>query len=302
MTDVAGGGRFAPSPTGDLHVGNLRTALAAYLAARSDGTGRFCIRIDDLDPVRSQARFAKSQLADLALIGVVSDEVPIHQSQRASMYRDALEQLRRRENLYACYCTRAQMHEQDHRCSCARLSARERAEHERRGDPSAWKIATDRAVASFDDACFGPQRVRVDDFVVWRKDDVAAYHLACIIDDVDQGFTRIVRGADLLAATASQVWLADLLGLRRPSYAHVALLVDAQGRRLGKRHGSITLTQLAALGHDPDAVRGMLAASLGLCAAREHLTLDALVERFSITALPVKNSTWPADDDLATAW
>ncbi|HEX2703411.1 MAG TPA: tRNA glutamyl-Q(34) synthetase GluQRS, partial [Solirubrobacteraceae bacterium] len=246
-------GRYAPSPSGPLHLGNLRTALLAWLFARSQQS-RFLLRVEDLDPQRSRVEHEQRALADLRTLGLDWDGEPLRQSLRLERHREALEELRAGGHIYPCWCTRAEVRsasEAPHADApygtypgtCRRLSRSERSEHERSGRPLAWRLAADGRSASFQDRLHGARSAEVDDFVLWRGDDVPAYNLAVVVDDADQGICEVVRGDDLLASTARQVLLAELLGLHVPSYVHVPLVVAGDGRRLAKRYGSVTLAE-----------------------------------------------------------
>jgi glutamyl-tRNA synthetase len=280
-------GRYAPSPSGPLHLGNLRTALLAWLFARSAG-GRFVVRIEDLDRGRSRPEHERGQLADLAAIGLDWDGPVIRQSERGAHYDAAIERL----DTYPCFCTRAEIREAasaphgmpaPYPGTCRELTAAQRAEREAEGRPPALRLRSDHATISFVDRVLGPSEGPVDDLVVRRNDGTAAYNLAVVVDDADQGIGEVVRGADLLDATPSQLYLADALGLPRPSHAHVPLVLGADGSRLAKRHGAVTLADRAALGQTPEEVVAELLASVGL-----PDELDAALDAFDVTALPTE--------------
>ena len=216
-------GRFAPSPTGPLHLGSLRTALVAWLFARSQGA-RFLLRIEDLDPERSQQRFERAQIDDLRALGIDWDEQPVRQSERAGRYEDALAALLDAGRLYPCFCTRAEIREAAsaphgalpggaYPGTCLRLSAGERAAALREGRPYALRVRADGARIVFEDRLLGAAGGRVDDFVVRRSDGVVAYQLAVVVDDAGQRIGEVVRGADLADSTARQILLARLLDL-----------------------------------------------------------------------------------------
>jgi len=292
---VSADGRFAPSPTGTLHVGNLRTALIAWLFARSQDA-RYVVRMEDLDTGRVRERFYDEQLHDLAAIGLDWDGPVVRQSERVALYEAALESLRSRDLVYECWCTRAEIREAAsaphgdlpegaYPGTCRRLTEAERAERRAGGRPPALRVHADRARTAFEDRLAGHQEGVVDDFVVRRNDGAFAYNLAVVVDDGEQGIGEVVRGADLLDSTPRQLWLADRLGMRRPRHAHVALMLGPDGARLAKRHGAVTLADRAANGQTADDVRDELAASLDVCARGEHLTPAELVERFSANAL-----------------
>ena len=288
-------GRFAPSPTGTLHVGNLRTALVAWLFARSRDA-RYLVRMEDLDVGRVRERFYDEQLHDLAAIGLDWDGPVVRQSERIALYEAALETLSTHGLIYECWCTRAEIREAAsaphgdlpegaYPGTCKRLTARERGDRRASGRPPALRVHAHADRISFEDRLQGHHEGVVDDFVVRRNDGAFAYNLAVVVDDGAQGIGEVVRGADLLDSTPRQLWLAQQLDLPAPRHAHVALMLGPDGARLAKRHGAVTLADRAALGQTADDVRDELAASLQLCARGERLTPAELVERFSARAL-----------------
>jgi len=262
-------GRYAPSPSGPLHLGNLRTALLAWLFARSAGA-RFLLRVEDLDQGRSRPEHERGQLADLAAIGLDWDGEVVRQSERGELYEAAIARL----DTYPCYCTRAEIRDAaqaphgavaGYPGTCRELTAAQRAEREAAGRRPALRLRVEPGTeVAFTDRLLGQRRAPVDDLVVRRNDGTAAYNLAVVVDDADQGVGEIVRGADLVDATPSQLHLYDLLGLPRPTYAHVPLILGPGGKRLAKRDGSVTLAERAAAGEPPEAVRARLLTSVGL--------------------------------------
>ncbi len=286
-----GAGRYAPSPTGDLHLGNLRTALLGWLFARSTGR-RFLLRVEDLDATRVRPGVAEQQLADLAALGVTFDGEPVVQSQRLPAYREALIGLA--DRTYECFCSRREIAEaasaphgrpSRYPGTCRNLTEAER-ERRRQTRPPALRLRADGARQTIRDVLHGEITAEVDDVVLLRNDGVPAYNLAVVIDDGCSGIDQIVRGVDLLPVAATQAYLARLLGQQPPIYAHVPLAVNAQGQRLAKRDGAVTLAELAAEGMGPDAVLGLIAESLHLGAQDERITLDAMLERFDPDRLP----------------
>ncbi len=290
-------GRYAPSPSGPLHLGNLRTALLAWLFARSTRSA-FLLRIEDLDPERSRREHEARQLADLRAIGIDWDGEPVRQSERTALYREALETLSAEGRVYPCWCTRAEIRvaaEAPHGPlpdgaypgTCRRLTATERATRERDAGraPSMRLDARDETVR-FEDRLHGPVEGRVDDLVLRRWDGAFAYNLAVVVDDAEQGIGEVVRGDDLLDSTPRQLLLARLLGLPAPDYAHVPLVLGPDGRRLAKRHGAVTLADRAMLGEGPEDVVSWMAAGLGLAEQGEKLSARQLVGRFDAERLP----------------
>lgn len=291
-------GRYAPSPTGELHLGNLRTALVAWLFARSRG-GRFLLRIDDLDPDRSRREHEQRQVDDLRALGIDWDGEPVRQSERFERYHDALAQLARRGLTYPCFCTRAEVlaaatapHgggiEAPYPGSCARLDPGEADARAAAGDPHCLRVRAEGATVSFEDELLGTVSAQVDDFIVRRRDQVPAYNLASPLDEADLAVDEVVRGADLAATTPRQLWIARALDLRVPSFAHVPLVLGPDGARLAKRHGSASLRQLSAVGVDAADVVALLAESLeGAVAPGAGPTSAAdLLDTFDHAALP----------------
>jgi glutamyl-tRNA synthetase len=280
-------GRFAPSPTGVLHVGNLRTALLAWLFARSQGA-RFLMRVEDLDTGRVQREFESGQLDDLRAIGLDWDGAVVRQSERQELYARALARLDADGLLYRCWCTRAEIRdaasaahgerpEGAYPGTCRELTTAEVAEREASGRPPAWRVRADGARVTFTDELCGETTGEVDDFVVRRNDGAFAYNLAVVVDDAEQHIGEVVRGADLLDSTPRQLWLGERLGLPAPAHAHVPLMLGPDGARLAKRHGAVTLADRAALGQSPEAVRRELLAPFGL---GDCVTMEEVVTHF----------------------
>lgn len=293
-TTGVGAGRYAPSPTGDLHLGNLRTGLLAWLFARSTGR-RFLLRFEDLDTGRVRPGVADRQRADLASLGIDFDPPLLVQSERAAVYADALTELARSGLTYECFCTRREIaeaasapHGEPGRYpgTCRDLTEAERAERRRTGREPALRIRADRAEVTITDLLHGEVTGLVDDVVVRRNDGVAAYQLAVVVDDGATGVDQVVRGDDLLSSAVTQAWLAEQLGLPVPTYAHVPLALNSEGRRLAKRDGAVTLADLAPLGWTPDRVLGLLATSLDLAEPGEPIGIATLLQRFAPERLP----------------
>lgn len=286
-----GAGRYAPSPTAELHVGNLRTALLAWLFARSTGR-RFLLRIEDLDTARVRPGMGEQQLGDLAALGITFDCKPVVQSQRLAAYQDALITLA--DRTYECFCSRREIAEAAsaphgsvarYPGTCRNLTEADRIERRLRRQP-ALRLRADGAVQTVHDLLHGDITAEVDDVVLRRNDGTPAYNLAVVVDDAFSGVDQVVRGDDLLPAAATQAFLAELLGCSPPTYAHVPLAVNAEGRRLAKRDGAVTLPDLAALGMGPSSVLGLIAVSLDLASPGEGVTPGILLQRFDPERLP----------------
>ena len=251
MAITAPAGRFAPSPSADLHIGNLRTAVLAWLFARSTGR-RFLIRVEDLDD-RTHDDVALRQLADLAAIGVTWDSEPEWQSAHRQRYDAVIDGLVERGLVYECYCSRKDIlnapraphaPEGAYPGTCRELTDAERAQHREDGRPPALRLRADTDEYTVTDLLHGPYTGVVDDFVLRRGDGVPAYNLAVVVDDAHAGIDQVVRGDDLLSSSPRQAYLAELLGHPAPVYAHVPLALNAEGKRLAKRDGAVTLTEL----------------------------------------------------------
>ena len=299
-------GRFAPSPTGPLHVGNLRTALLAWLVARAAGAS-FLVRMEDLDRVTSSPDHEARQLADLAGLGLDWDGAVVRQSERFDRYGAAIDELTARGLTYECFCTRREIREAAsaphgpelrYPGTCRDLTAAERAAR-RRGRPAAIRLRAPGDEVVVVDRLAGRHAAVPDDVVLRRNDGVPAYNLAVVVDDAAQGVTEVVRGDDLLASTPRQVLLQRLLGLPSPTYVHVPLVVGADHERLAKRHGAVTLEDLADRGVAPERVVGALAISLGMApAASPHALLDG----FDLARVAACGGAPVALADLQRSW
>lgn len=265
-------GRFAPSPTGRLHLGNLRSALLGWLAARA-ANGTFLLRIEDLDPDRSKPEHVDGIFEDLEFLGLGWDGTVLHQSRRAEVYREALERLRATGRVYECTCSRAEV---------ARAASAPHVGEDgplypgtcrggatpRPGRTPSLRFHVTPGVVEFVDQLHGPFRQDVEhavgDFVVQRTDGVASYQLAVVVDDAASGVTQVLRGDDLLSSTPRQLRLLEALGLAAPTYAHVPLLLQPDGKRLAKRDGALTARGLRDRGVTAEAIIGLLAKWSGL--------------------------------------
>jgi len=307
--ELVGAGRYAPSPSGDLHLGNLRTALLAWLFARSSGRA-FLMRIEDTDQARATGA-AERQLADLRAIGVDWDGEPVVQSERIAVYEETIARLSALGLVYECTCTRREILEAPsaphappgaYPGTCRDLSDAERARARLRIAPRlpALRLRTPGAVRElcFDDLLLGRVCGSIDDLVLRRGDGAIAYNLAVVVDDAAMGVDQVVRGDDLASSTPRQLLLQRLLGFPtspRVQYAHVPLVLGPGGARLAKRDGAVTLRDLAQQGVAPVSVLGMLAESLGLAAAGESVNIGVLLERFDPAALPREPWVWRPD-------
>ncbi len=276
-------------------MGNLRTAVLAWLFARSTGR-RFLLRIEDLDPGRVRSGLAERQVGDLEALGIFFDGEPVVQSRRSAAYAAALDALG--ERTYECFCSRREIAEAaaaphgtlpHYPGTCRNLTQTQRAER-RRIRPPALRLHGDGATQTVRDTLHGTVSGPVSDIVLRRNDGLAAYHLAVVVDDGDAGVDQVVRGEDLLDAAPSQAYLAGLLGYPSPAYAHVPLVVNSAGQRLAKRDGAVTLADLSAEGVKPGEVLAAIAKSLGLASPGEQVALPTLLNRFDPGRLP--RSPW----------
>ena len=263
------------------------------------------MRIDDLDASRVRPGVAEQQLADLAALGLDWDGPVVRQSEQLERYADAIDRLDADDRLYPCFCTRAEIRqaasaphgplpEGAYPGTCRELTAAQRAERERAGRPPALRLRAGAATVAFTDRLLGRQQGVVDDLVLRRNDGVPAYNLAVVIDDSAVGVREVVRGGDLIETTPRQLHVAAALGIAAPSYAHVPLVLGADGARLAKRHGAVTLAERAAAGQSPLQVRAQLASSLGLAPAGELPTLDELLLHFDPASLPTEPTVLPS--------
>lgn len=299
-------GRFAPSPTGDLHLGNLRTAAIAWLSARSRGDA-FVVRMEDLDRQQASVTIEAAQLRDLGELGIDWDGDVVRQSERFDRYDATIDELASRDLVYECFCTRREIRVEiesaahaphgppgSYPGTCRRLTERECSERLASGRRPALRLRTDGQEVVFDDLVHGTVSGLVDDVVLRRNDGVPAYNLAVVVDDAAQGVTEVVRGDDLLASTARQIHLQQLLGLPRPVYMHVPLVVDADGQRLAKRDGlALTMPELDGCGVGADAIVGWIAESIGQRPSRSNLTLGDLVDGFDPALVPTEPCRLP---------
>lgn len=290
-------GRFAPSPTGSLHLGLARTALLGFLRARSQG-GRFVIRVEDLDGPRTVAGAAEEILADLRFLGIAWDEGPdcggpfgpYTQSQRFQLYEAAISRLSERGLIYRCTCSRKEIALASAPHGPAEFGAPYpgtcRAGSQRSG-PAALRFRVPDPLPSFIDRvsgeCVAP--VAQGDFVVKRADGQYSYQLAVVVDDIAMQISEVLRGQDLAGCTGWQLALYDALEAPRPAFAHVPLLLDAEGKRLAKRDQAGSVRGLREAGQSAEQIVGELAASVGLVDAGVHVRPDELVQGFALERL-----------------
>lgn len=299
-------GRFAPSPTGPLHLGNLRTALVSWLLAKSQ-EGEWSVRMEDLDLVTSSPAHEADQLQSLEALGMQPDGPVLRQSERFDLYRDAIATLDRLGRVYECFCTRREIREaaqapHEHLPdgaypgTCRQLTRARRDALVAQGRRPALRLRAEGERFTVHDLFAGTYTGEADDVVLQRTDGVPAYNLAVVFDDAAQGITQVVRGDDLLASTPRQRLLQQLLGLPEPQYAHVPLVLAPDGSRLAKRHGAVTLADLAARGLGPANVLTRLGASLQLCAPDEPVTIELLRRRFRVDLVPAAPWSLRADE------
>lgn len=301
--------RFAPSPTGYLHVGGARTALFNWLfARREDGT--MILRVEDTDAERNRPELVEGILESLRWMGIDWDEDPYFQSQRLGMYRAAAERLLESGAAFPCYCKGAQYAGGDAEdesdaegskefkaapCPCRDLTPVERAEKEKQGIPRAIRFKTPRTGAThFDDAVFGARDVQnqeIEDFVLLRSNGLPTYQLGAVVDDIEMRITHVIRGADHLSNTPKQVLLYQALGAAPPVFAHVPLILGPDRTRLSKRHGATSVSSYTEEGFLPEAFRNFLAL-LGWSPGddSEFLRTKELIERFSLSGVSRTNA------------
>lgn len=299
-------GRFAPSPSGRMHLGNLWSCLLAWLSARSEG-GSMVLRLEDLDPDRCKREYCDQVMRDLEWLGLDWDNQPVYQSERTELYAQAFAQLEQQGLVYPCYCNRAERlaasapHRSDgvviYGGRCRRLSREQREELEKTRRP-AWRLRVPDETYSFRDLLQGEYRENLErdcgDFILRRSDGVYAYQLAVVVDDALMGVNQVVRGQDLLDSTPRQNYIQNLLGYPQPQYGHVPLLLAGDGRRLAKRDRDQELGQLQQRYTAPELV-GKLAHLAGLLDRPEAVTPRELVSLFSWDKVPqgdIKIEVW----------
>lgn len=306
-------GRFAPSPTGELHVGALRTALLAWLQIRRLG-GRFVLRVEDLDPDRSKQPLAEGQLRSLREIGLDWDEGPVYQSARTALYDEAVVALEAKGLVYPCFCSRAEIARASsaphgpaddgprYPGTCRALSEAERREREAAGRRPALRFRVREGVVDFADGILGPiaqdVQATVGDFVVRRMDGAYAYQLAVVVDDDAMGMTHVLRGADLALSTPRQLLIYEALGRPAPRFFHAPLVRGPDGGKLSKRHGPVGVETLRSLGVPPALVVSELAR---LCGLPERPSPRELIDGFDLSLLPGEEIRWSPEPLLQRA-
>ena len=308
-------GRFAPTPSGRMHLGNAFSALVAWLSARAAGGG-MVLRIEDLDPRAQSRERAELLMDDLRWLGLDWDEGPYFQSDRSEIYRKALDELRERGLTYPCFCSRAELHAATaphasdgtpvYAGTCRGLSSAEVARRAALRPPATRLRVPDEedpaGTITFADLAYGAQQEvlarECGDFLVRRSDGVVAYQLAVVVDDALMGVTQVVRGRDLLGSCARQIYLGGLLGYPAPEYGHVPLLVAPDRRRLSKRDKDLDLGVLRERGVCAERVVGTLAAAAGLCERGADVMPGELVGAFSWDAIASHREDVVVDSDF----
>lgn len=300
-------GRFAPSPSGRIHLGNILCCLLAWLSARQKG-GRVILRIEDLDIARCPRRYGEQMCRDIRWLGLDWDEGPViggpsgpyEQSRRTALYQAALRRLEAQGLVYPCFCTRAELHAASapHRedgqvvypGTCRGLTAEQAAERARRtGRAPALRLWVPKEEITFTDGHMGEYRewlpADCGDFLLRRSDGIFAYQLAVVVDDAAMGVTKVVRGADLLASTPRQLLLYRLLGLEAPAFYHFPLLLGSDGQRLSKRNADAGLDTLGERYTAPE-ILGKLAYLAGFNPSAEPRSGESLLEDFAWERVP----------------
>ena len=311
-------GRFAPSPSGRMHLGNAWTALLAWLDIRKMN-GTMVLRMEDLDPDRSRPEYAAGLIEDLRWLGLDWDEGPdtgglfrpYCQSERTALYQKVFNKLDRAGLVYPCFCSRAELRsaasaphagetEVPYNGRCAAMNPTVAAQLRQQGRRPSYRLRVDDARVEYVDAVYGAQsqelRQVCGDFVIRRSDGVFAYQLAVVADDASMQINRVLRGADLLASTPRQIYLWRLLGEQPPTFLHVPLLVGGDGGRLSKRHGSLAIAALREGGVSAKKIVGRLAAWAGLIDHPAAVKPQELIRQFDAARLP--REPIRADDPL----
>ena len=287
-------GRFAPTPSGRMHLGNVFAALMSWLSPKSQG-GDWILRMEDLDTLRTKAEYAELLRDDLRWLGLNWDEETEPQSTRSAVYDRYFDQLREKNLLFPCYCTRSQLHNVNaphlsdgtyvYAGTCRNLTAEERAAQKRL--PS-WRVMVPDREYAFTDLVQGPYRENLltdcGDFVVRRADGVYVYQLAVTVDDGESGVTEVVRGWDLLGSAPRQMYLQELFGFEHPEYAHIPMLMAPEGRRLSKRDQDLDMGALRSR-LTPEQLIGVLAHAAGLTENAKPISAVELATVFDWTKI-----------------
>ena len=319
---MRGRGRYAPSPTGQLHLGNARTALLAYWQTKAQ-TGQFVMRVEDLDSQRSRPEFIQTNLEELRWLGLSWDEgpevggpyAPYRQSERFGLYEEALTTLQTSGHLFECYLSRKDLRGDLEVASAPhgtgavygavqrKLNEQVKAQKQREGKTPSLRFAVKPQTLTFHDEVLGNVTLNsaqdTGDFVVRRADGEWAYQLTVVVDDIAMNITQVLRGDDLLPSTGAQLLLYEALGAEPPVFAHVPLLLDIDGSRLAKRKGSLTLTSLKAAGVKPERVVGLLAFTAGLTENPEEAHANDFAQTFDLGL--IRKKPFRLTDDLL-AW
>jgi glutamyl-tRNA synthetase len=309
--------RFAPSPTGYLHVGGARTALFNWLFARHTG-GTFILRIEDTDFERSSEAMVAGILEGMSWLGLDWDEGPFYQSKRLALYKETADKIIASGNAYPCFCTKDELEQRRKEAAaagrppmydrrCRRISASEAQARLAAGEAAAYRFAVpEEGSTSFDDAVFGKvefQNIEIEDFVLLRSDGIPTYHLSVVADDIDMRLTHIIRGADHISNTPKQVLQYRALGAEMPIFAHVPLILGPDKTRLSKRHGATSVIAYKQMGIVPEAFRNFLSL-LGWTAGgvkdengkdREVFAQDELIKLFSLDGISKSNAVFDSD-------
>ena len=308
-------GRFAPTPSGFLHLGNVFCSLLAWLYAKAGG-GSITLRIEDLDPQRCSREKADALARELEWLGLTwddgayagGDDERYFQSRRSDIYAEYFARLEAKQLVYPCFCSRGELHaaEAPHASdgriiyagTCRELTQAERAQKAKLRKP-AWRVRVPNEPIAFTDARYGARRMNLGaecgDFILRRSDGVYAYQLAVVIDDALMGITQVVRGADLLSSTPMQLYLYKLLDLTPPAFCHIPLLTDADGRRLAKRDGDLEISLLRRRFGSPEPIIGLLAYLAGQLRRPEPIKAAELLPLFDAEKIPRANIVVPRE-------
>jgi len=291
--------RFAPSPTGYLHIGGARTAIFNWLFARKMG-GKFFLRIEDTDQARNSQEVVDAIFESLSWLGLDWDDEPWHQSRRFDIYRKYAEELVQKRKAYHCYCgndessAASEDPSEQNKCQCYLLTVKEKEELDRKGVPRAIRFWVPDGTTVVDDQVYGSMEFNnseIENFVILRSDGIPTYHLAVVVDDHDMGITHVIRGEDHISNTPKHVLLYHALGWTSPQYAHVPLILGGDKKRLSKRHGAASVMEYAEMGILPEAMVNYLAL-LGWSPGndREIFTVPELIDAFSISGISRKSA------------